>query len=30
MTFFDKGVPLTTNSARRVPEDAPPDSGEDG
>ena len=28
--FFDTGVPLTTNSARRVPEDAPPpDSDED-
>jgi hypothetical protein len=24
MQFFDTGVPLTTNSARRVPEDAPP------
>ena len=30
MGFFDKGVPLTTNSARRVPEDAPPaDSDEE-
>ena len=30
MRFFDTGVPLTTNSARRVPEDAPPaDSGDD-
>ncbi len=31
MAFFDRGVALTTNSARRVPEDAPPpDSDEDG
>lgn len=30
MDFFEQGVPLTTNSARRVPEDAPPaDSEED-
>lgn len=28
MAFFDKGVPLTTNSARRVPEDAPPPDSE--
>jgi hypothetical protein len=26
--FFDTGVPLTTNSARRVPEDAPPPDSE--
>ncbi len=28
MRFFDTGVPLTTNSARRVPEDAPPADSE--
>ena len=28
MAFFDEGVALTTNSARRVPEDAPPADSE--
>lgn len=29
LKFFTSGVPLSTNSARRLPEDAPPESAED-
>ena len=29
LEFFDEGVPLSVNSARRVPEDAPATAGPD-